>query len=102
VVSRKIHRLRRPPRKIRLPSAVSAPACRREIKSRVSGPRHEPGFQSRGAHPPRVWLDAPRVQHAAPPAVPRRPALFHAPRVLREGAEDGTRGRVRIQLRSSG
>ena len=51
-------------------------------------PNSEAGEHTR----PRVWLDAPRVQHAAPPAVPRRPELFHTHRVFREGAENCTRG----------
>src|SRR6185436_7123458 len=52
----------------------------------------QPENRSWGAHPPRVSLDAPRVQPfgAGPP--PKRLELFGALGVFREGAENQTRG----------
>src|SRR6185369_188744 len=50
------------------------------------------GKRSWGAHPPRVWLDAPRVQHFRARPLADSCELFGAPDVFREGAENGTRG----------
>ncbi len=58
----------------------------------TSSGRAKPELRSWGAHPPSGVAGPPRGPHAAPPAVPMRPALFHAHRVFREGAENCSRG----------
>ena len=48
-----------------------------------------------GGTPARVWLDAPRAQIFCARGCPERSEFSRAPEVFREGAENGTRGRVR-------
>src|SRR5437867_1220841 len=60
----------------------------------------KPENRNWGAYPPRVWLDAPRVQPFLAPRWPEELELFHAVAVFREGAENCARGACAHHLNS--